>query len=129
MSEPALKPPRRNRTGRPKKTTEAVRSRPTTFWATTAEEAAIMARAASAGMSVSAYVRDAALGVPIRAARRDYAPEIVVQLRRAGNNLNQCLYEARVGNFRPSTARATEDALRKLEAAMHAIFHGDDAKD
>lgn len=127
-SEPMSDPTRtRRRGGRPPKSEAERRDSFIGFWVTADEHARILARASASGVSaVSSFARAAALDAPVRSASRpaNYSPEIVAQLRRIGNNLNQCLYEARVGNFRPSLAAATEDAIKEVSAALRAQLHG-----
>ena len=95
------------------------------FWVTATERAAIEGRAAAAGVpSLSQFARASALFQRIRYGRAStHSPELVAQLRRVGNNLNQCLKEARTGNFPPAVARAAEEALKDISALLRAQLH------
>jgi hypothetical protein len=113
---PDLAPvPSRNRGGRPRKTDDELRSETVAYRATPAEFAALEARAAEAGLSVSAFVRETIHDDPPPSHRRGPAAgigPIVAQLARLGNNLNQILREARFGNFPPEVAALAEEALK-----------------
>lgn len=126
MSEPALKPPRRN--GRPKKAAAEARELFMGFRVNAAEQAAIHARAAAARLDTSVLMREAAKGAPIRVRPSRYAPEVGIHLRRIGNNLNQLTKLAHTGQVTPAVSRATEDALREVAAFVRALYHGDDPK-
>src|SRR5437773_2055098 len=64
------------------------------------EFAGVEARAAAAGLSLSAYGRAAFSGDSVRVIMSQSAPpEIIRQLRYMGNNVKQALHEARTGNF------------------------------
>lgn len=111
--------------GRPRKQQAERRDAYVGFWVTADEHAAITARATAAGVTaVGSFARAAALAAPIRTARPStHSPELVAQLRRTGNNLNQCLVEARRGNFPPAVAVAVEDAIKEVSAALRAQLH------
>jgi hypothetical protein len=79
--EPQKSPPRRPR---------AVRFAP-------AEWAAVEAKAALAGMTPSRFIREAALGLEVKARRGAEGARLVHQLGRIGSNLNQL---ARLANAR-----------------------------
>lgn len=70
-----------------------------TFWVTPAERDRISANAERAGVSMSAYIRSLALGKPLRKAPRVQADDLVHQLIRVGNNLNQLLSHAQNGRI------------------------------
>ena len=116
---------RRSTGGRPRKEAADKRDSYIGFWASAKEKAAIEARAAEAAApSLSHFARSASLSEPIRAGRKPtHSPELVAQLRRVGNNLNQCLKEARVGNFPPEVAVAAEEALKEVSAVLRAQLH------
>jgi hypothetical protein len=58
----------------------------------------------------------------VRVVRSRHAdPALVAQISRLGNNLNQCLVEARRGNFPPDVAIAAEDALREVGACLRML--------
>lgn len=109
--------------GRPKLGEEDRRGARVTVRFSGDEQAALEGMAAEAGLSVSAFVRAAALGAPITV-RRDGMPMAVVgQLRRLGNNLNQVLKEARFQNFPPQVAREAETALQEVSTYLRSAFH------
>jgi hypothetical protein len=117
--------PRPSRGGRPRKEQAERRSLYIGFWVTVKEKAAIEARAADIGAtSIGHFARAAALSQPIRTGRTPtHSPELVAQLRRVGNNLNQCLREARFGNFPAAMTAATEEAIREVSALLRAQLH------
>ena len=115
---------RRKTGGRPRKERAERKDSFISFRVNDEEYAAIFARAQSIGRPVSDFARAAALGYPIRQNRpSQHSPELVAQLRRIGNNLNQCLKEAHIGNFPPQVADAAEEALREISKVLRAQFH------
>jgi len=84
---------------------------------TPGELALVRARAHSAGLPVSTFLRRAALGQAVRARRGQVERDAIYQLSKIGNNLNQL---ARAAN----TARQVvalellEEALQELRAAL-----------
>jgi hypothetical protein len=70
-----------------------------TFWVTPAERARIAASAERAGVTMSAFIRSLALGKPQRAKPSVQAGELIRQLSRVGNNLNQLLDHAQNGKI------------------------------
>ena len=111
------------RKGRPTISTTERRSELVKFRATPEEDAAITGRAAEANLTVSEYCRAAALGLPI-IVHRDATPmEVIAQLRRIGNNLNQVLREARFNNFPPPVADECEATLRELSAYLRKLLY------
>ncbi len=115
----------RKRGGRPRKSEDELRTVYIGFWATPEEATAIHARASAAGFfAVGAFARAAAAGAPLRTTRTPgHSPEVVAQLRYAGNNVNQCLVEARRGNFPPDVAAAAEEALRDISVVLRGLLH------
>lgn len=73
------------------------RSSQITFWVTPAERDSIAANAERAGVTLSAYIRGLALGKDIRPKPTVETNELVRQLTRIGNNLNQLMEHARDG--------------------------------
>ncbi len=87
------------------------------FWLTPAEREAIRESAARVGLSPSAYVRAAALGLPVTPKpHRGAAPELIRQLSRLANNLGQLLRHAEVGLL-PDPA-PVETAHHRVMAAL-----------
>jgi hypothetical protein len=110
--------------GRPRKEKAERRESYISFRVNDEECAAIFARAKSIGKPVSDFARATALGSPVRQNRpSQHSPELVAQLRRIGNNLNQCLKEARIGNFPLQVADAAEEAIKEVSAVLRAQFH------
>ena len=122
MDKPSFGPPRG---GRPKLDDTDRRSAPISVRFSADELAAVQGQAAMAGLSVSAFVRAAALGQRI-AVRREAVPMAAVgQLRRLGNNLNQILREARVNHFPASTAVLADACLAEINAFLRKVFAHD----
>lgn len=87
---------------RPKGSTKPKHQRRTTqinFLVTPAERDRIAANAERAGVTISAYIRSLALGKPLRNKPRVQADELIRQLSRVGNNLNQLLDSAQIGRI------------------------------
>lgn len=112
--------------GRKRKPPDELRGQWIGFRGTAAERAAIQERASAAGFSTISDFARAALGdVPARVRRGpSYPPEVVAQLRRLGNNVNQTLREARFGNFPPQVATAAEEALQDVSKFLRSLLHG-----
>jgi len=70
------------------------RDKQMTFWVTAAERDRIRENAERAGMSPSAFVRALALGKTVTAKPQGEVRELIRQLNRIGNNLNQLLRHA-----------------------------------
>ena len=126
-------PPRRSRGGRPRLPAAELRGGHVGYRATPSEHADLEARAAGAGLSVSAFIRDTMHGAQTSSrrtrGRTDLGP-VVAQLARLGNNLNQVLREARFGNFRPETRHAAEEALQAAAAYLRKLAgSADDPQD
>lgn len=109
--------------GRPKLTAEDRRAARLTIRFSDEEQAALEGLAAEAGLSVSAFVRAAALGARITVQRDGVPMAVVGQLRRLGNNLNQVLKEARFQNFPPQIAAEAETALQEVSRYLRSAFH------
>lgn len=84
---------------------------------TAAERAAVQARARQAGRIPARFIREAALGAPIRVPRAVVNAEAVRELARVGSNLNQLAREANAGRL-PDFAAHLEAALTELHAAI-----------
>lgn len=111
------------RKGRPTISTADKRSEVVKFRASPDEQTAIEGRAAEAKLTVSEYCRAASLGLPI-IVHRDATPmEVIAQLRRIGNNLNQVLREARFNNFPPPVADHAEETMRDLSAYLRKLLY------
>lgn len=83
------------------------------------EHELITARAASAGLSVSDYVRKCALqdsGRPIIRTDAETLARLYANLRRAGGNLNQCAYEL-------NKRHKPNEVEIELEQAFKAVAH------
>lgn len=109
--------------GRPKIAAEDLRGARVTVRFSGEEQAALEGMAAEAGLSVSAFVRAAALGARITVQRDGVPMAVVGQLRRIGNNLNQVLKEARYNNFPPHIAAEAETALQEVSRYLRSAFH------
>ena len=123
--------PSRRRGGRPALPDSERRGQAVTFWVTPDELERLTARAAGAGLSVSAHVRGAALAdmaTPTRYRRRHDRDlgAVVAQLQRLGNNLNQILREARFGHFPPAVAGQAGDALEAMTGYLLSLAPVDD---
>ena len=124
--------PSRRRGGRPALPDSERRGQAVTFWVTPDELVRLTARAAGAGLSVSAHVRCAALaepGQPARRSRRHADRDlgaVVAQLQRLGNNLNQILREARFGHFPPAVTSQAGDALEAMTGYLLSLAPADD---
>lgn len=110
---------KKRRSRRPKPTDE--RRRPRCIRYSNDEWKMIRALAEEAGKPVSVYVRVASLR-PLRAPRvkSDMAPELIRQLIRIGNNLNQLTRYAAQG--RDIDADALARTLRVIEATSKRII-------
>lgn len=118
---------RRSKGGRKRKPADELRSSFIGFRGTFAERAEVMERASVTGTSMSDFARAALLkGILLPPRTRDahYPPEVVAQLRRLGNNLNQILREARFGHFPPQVATAAEEALQETSTYLRGLIHG-----
>ncbi|MDE4063242.1 plasmid mobilization protein [Phaeobacter gallaeciensis] len=87
-----------------------------TFWVTPAERDRISANAERAGVSMSAYIRSLALGKPLRQKPGAMAGELIRQLTRVGNNLNQLLGHAQEGKIHG--ASHIEHVFRRVSGAL-----------
>ena len=90
------------------------RSSQVTFWVTLSERDRISANAERAGVSMSAYIRSLALGKPLRQKPSVLADELIRQLSRIGNNLNQLLRHAQAGKF---------DGAKHIEHVSARVSH------
>lgn len=75
------------------------RSSQVTFWVTPAEKDRIAANAARSGVKVSAYIRSLALGKPLRLNPSVLTSDLIRQLSRIANNLDQLLRHAQAGRI------------------------------
>jgi len=117
--------PGRRPGGRPRKERAERRDSYVGFWVTAEEHAAIRQRAEVSGMlAVSAFARAVALGVPVRPpARASHSPELIAQLRRIGNNLNQWVMLAHAGALSPQDAESARAAMQEISVVLRAQFH------
>ena len=124
-------PPRtRRNTGRPCKPEPEQRAVKLYFRVTPAELAAIKTRADELGLRVSDFARSMVRDGKVRVSRsRNFDPALFAQISRLGNNLNQCLVEARRGNFPPDVAAAAEDALRETGAFIRKLVDASNPED
>ncbi|MGE7416173.1 plasmid mobilization protein [Methylobacterium tarhaniae] len=116
----------RARGGRKPKPAPDVRDKFIGYRSTAAEHAEIRDRALAAGFaSVSDFARSSLEGSGVRLRRGpSYPPEVVAQLRRLGNNVNQTLREARYKNFPPEVGEAAEEALHEVSVYLRSLLHG-----
>lgn len=92
------------------------RSAQVTFWVTPAERDRISANAERAGVTMSAYIRSLALGKPLRQKPGAMAGELIRQLNRIGNNLNQLLGHAQTGKI--NGAAHIEHVFKRVSIAL-----------
>src|SRR5690606_31024452 len=90
------------------------RDKQMTFWVTAAERDRIRENAERAGMSPSAFVRALALGKAVSAKPQGDARELIRQLNRIGNNLNQLLRHA------PGMGDIAEDCISHVYQRVDA---------
>jgi len=82
---------------RPRKENPDRKSRVLRSRATESEFAAASAKAAKAGLDISEYIRRMALHGRVEARRTDPVSfELITELKRVGNNLNQIAYHANI---------------------------------
>lgn len=75
------------------------RSTQMSFWVTPAERDRIAENAERAGVSISAYIRSLALGRPLKVKPSIKSAELIRQLSKLANNLNQLLEHAESGRI------------------------------
>lgn len=102
------------------------RDKQMTFWVTAAERDRIRENAERAGMSPSAYVRALALGKTVTAKPQGEAKELLRQLNRIGNNLNQLLRHAHTmsevaGQVLPHVYQRVDKALTQWATGAISI--------
>ncbi len=93
------------------------RSKCFTFWVTPAEKDAIQQNAERVGMTPSAYVRALALGQRVTPKPGKSGHELIRQLSRVGNNLNQLLRHADGGQVLAAPLEAAR--VHVLAALRH----------
>ena len=81
------------------------------------EYKAIVARAQACGRTPARFIREASLGAVPKERRNMMADEIVLQLGRIGNNINQLAREANAASHFPAEAKL-DAALAELHAAI-----------
>ncbi len=92
-----------------------------TFRVNAAELGSLQQAAARARLSPSAYIRHAALSIPIRVkAFLSLDPADVAQLKRLGNLLNQIARALWRGRFERTTEIALREVLAELRSALRA---------
>ncbi len=92
------------------------RSEQLTFWVTPAERARISANAERAGVTMSAFIRSLALGKPMSPKPSVQASELIRQLNRVGNNLNQLTDNAQKNKI--EGAQHIEHVFKRVSAAL-----------
>jgi hypothetical protein len=122
---PKFDPIRHRRGGRPRKPEHERYGCNVSFWLSPEQRAKGEARAAEAGLSLSAYSRASFTGDTVRVVvTRGAPPELLRQLRLIGNNLKQALHEARRGNFTSETETRVMQALDAINAELRTLLHG-----
>lgn len=116
---------------RPKKSEDQVRSVQRLIRLTKAEDAALLDRAASAGMELSEFVREMALKRRFTPRPRLGEAEFLLYLRgeigRTGNNLNQLVKRLNAANLTPSeqAAQALINQLQEINTEVLGLLrHG-----
>lgn len=84
------------KTGRPKLPPDELKSSPVSVRFNQAEQVALEKRAASVGMTPSAFLREMAIKGRIEISQGSLTGEFLTQVRHIGNNINQL---ARLGNM------------------------------
>lgn len=92
------------------------RDKQMTFWVTAAERDRIRENAERAGMSPSAFVRALALGKTVSVKPQGEARELIRQLNRICNNLNQLLHHA--PTMEPVAGEAIAHVAKRADAAL-----------
>jgi hypothetical protein len=92
---------------------------------TPAEFAAVQARAQTCGLAMARYVRETAIGAVPRARRHATTDDVLRQLARIGNNLNQLAHVANATDRLPTEAQL-DRVLGELMAVAHRVA-GDEA--
>ncbi len=111
--------------GRPKLDPDARRSRATSIRFSPEEQAAIEGLAAQAQLSVSAYLRAAALGTRITVRDEAVPAAVIAQLRRIGNNLNQVVRESRFNQYPPDVVAEAKSCIREIAKYIRRELHGE----
>jgi hypothetical protein len=126
MSEDVTSPPaQRLKRGRPVKADGEGRTLSLPPVRVNAAEAALIdARAAVAGLRLSVYIREAALGHDLAPAPRDIDDKLLFELNRAGVNLHQIVRHLNFGGSIPSDIG---DVLAELKAAIARVGAAYDA--
>ena len=110
------------RNGLTKQTSETKKTIIITFRVSAAEHAVLQDAANRAKLSPSAYIRHAALSIPIRV--RSFltlSPGDVAQLKRLGNLLNQVARASWRGRFGHTTEIALREVLSELRTLLVAV--------
>jgi len=84
------------------------------------EALAVRERARVCGLPLARYVREVSLGTIPRERRHRAVDELIRQLARIGNNLNQLAYEAHARDLFPGAARV-DAALEELRTAIQQV--------
>lgn len=90
--------------------------------ANAAERHAIRARCAASGLTMSEYIRSAAMHAQIIQRESIGDKRLLIQLAAAGNNLNQLARSANIsGSLDPVLSERLRDTLSRLETVMDAL--------
>ena len=108
----------RPKRGRPRKPPEATLDEFMPCRTTAADRSRIEANAARAGLSVSEFMRRAALGQRVRAKRSDPADRLIVELNRIGTNLNQITAKLHMTGELPASVEVTMAELQGVLAKV-----------
>jgi hypothetical protein len=115
--------PRRHGGGRPPRPASARHSVPLTTWVKPGELARILHRVAEANLSVSAYLRTAALRVTINPPS---VPRVNLRLLgdlgRVGNNLNQLVHAIHAGRAAPGLLTVLNELLVMLQTVRRELI-------
>jgi len=89
------------------------------------EAVAVRERARVCGLPLARYVREVSLGAVPRERRHRSVDELIRQLARIGNNLNQLAHEAHARDLFPMAARV-DLALTELRGAIQQVARDDE---
>ena len=107
--------------GRPKKSPNELRDVQTTVLYTAEERAELELRAKALGLTLSGYIRNRTLGIPLppNAADRAVKDKLATALIRIGNNLNQMTKRINSGRPTPHDLPQLLDTLRAHLDRLH----------
>ena len=93
-----------------------------TIRVTPAERVLIEDKAATAGFTITDFVRTMALFEKVSPRKTKLEASLLVELNRIGVNINQLAHAANVGRNRPALLQTSLDELRQLMAKIDAAI-------